>query len=484
LRKAAAHFPDKAALIFEDRRLSYSKFGAEVQRLARKLIASGVCPGDRVALHMHNCSDLAISCFACLYAGAIAVPVNTRMKAKEIEYVLTHSGASLYLGQPELFLEIEDIQAGLSGIRQFARDWRELEDCLPAPHLPALTADQPAAILYTSGTTARPKGAVHTHRTLLNAARGLSLEGDDVAAIVTPMVHAMAFLTLLASVDKAATAVIPGCFEPEAVLDAIARYRCTYMPAMPVMYRALIAAQKARPRDVRSGKRYLAGGDSVPPELKSEFARCFGRPLHEGFGITETGLIATNWSAASSPAGSFGRAVPGVDIEVANANGEPVTAGTVGEMIVRSAGSMVGYWNDRVATEKAITDRWFHTGDLVWQDCDGYLYFHGRKKEIIVRGGSNISPQEVEAVLYQHPGVREAGVAGVSDAIWGERVVAFVNQRAGQTVTADELIGFVAKRLAAYKTPEEVVFLDSLPKNAAGKIQRRALRDCIVRPIS
>jgi long-chain acyl-CoA synthetase len=218
--------------------------------------------------------------------------------------------------------------------------------------------------------------------------------------------------------------------------------------------------------------------------LKSEFARCFGRPLHEGFGITETGLIATNWSAASSPAGSFGRAVPGVDIEVANANGEPVAAGTVGEMIVRSAGNMAGYWNDCGAAEKAIKDRWFYTGDLVWQDCDGNLYFHGRKKEIIVRGGSNISPQEVEAVLYQHPGVREAGVAGVPDAIWGERVVAFVNQRAGQMVTADELIGFVAKRLAAYKTPEEIVFLDSLPKNAAGKIQRRALRDCIARPVT
>ncbi len=482
LHESASRFPDKTGIIFEDSRLSYSEIDAQAQGLACKLIASGACPGDRVALHMHNCSDLAISYFACFYAGAIAVPINTRMKAKEIEYVLTHSGASLYLGQPELLPQIEEIRAGLYNIRQFASNWRELEGCLPATHLPLVTADQPAAILYTSGTTAQPKGAVHTHRTLLSGARGLSLEHDDAAAIVTPMVHALAFLTLIASVESAATAVIAGSFDPDAVLDAIERHRCTYMPAMPVMCRALIAAQKARPRNVRSMKRYLAGGDSVPPALKGELDRYFGRPLHEGFGITETGAIAMNWSVAASHAGSFGRAAPGVDIEAANINGDLVAAKAVGEMIVRSPGNMAGYWNDPDATEKALKDGWFYTGDLVSKDCDGYLYFHGRKKEIIVRGGSNISPQEVEEALYQHPGVREAGVTGVPDATWGERVVAFVSPRSSHAVTADELIGFVAKRLAAYKTPEEIVFLDALPKNTAGKIQRRALRDSLANP--
>jgi long-chain acyl-CoA synthetase len=477
---AAAHSPNKPAIIFDGRTLSYLELDREAQRRALTLIASGIGPGDRVALHMDNGSELAVSYFACFYAGAIAVPVNTRMKGPEIEYVLAHSGASIYLGQPELFREVADIQPRFPRMRQFAVDWRALEACVDestARTLPAVAADRPAVILYTSGTTARPKGVVHTHRSLLNAARNFSLESDDIAMIVTPMVHGAAFMTLLASVDVAATAVVVARFDPEAVLDAIARHRGTYLFAMPVMCRALIAAQSARPRDVSSGKRYLAGGDAVPPALQSEFARCFGRPLHEFFGTTETGPIAANWSSAASCIGSFGCAVPGVDIKVVDANGKPVSHGAIGEMIIRSPSNMAGYWNDQDTTKTALRDRWFHTGDLVRQESDGYLWFQGRRKEIIVRGGSNISPQEVEAVLYQHAGVRDAGVIGEPDANWGERVVAFVSRRPGHAVTAEELITFVAKRLAAYKTPEEIVFLDDLPKSAAGKVLRRALQE-------
>jgi long-chain acyl-CoA synthetase len=479
LRSAAAHSPNKPAIIFDGRALSYMELDREAQRRALTLIAAGVGPGDRVALHMDNGSELAVSYFACFYAGAVAVPVNTRMKGPEIEYVLAHSSASIYVGQPDLFQEIAD-RPRFPGMRRFAVDWRALEVCVgesTARILPAVAADRPAVILYTSGTTARPKGVVHTHRSLLNAARNFSLESNDIAMIVTPMVHGAAFMTLLGSVDAAATAVVVARFDPEAVLDAIARHRGTYLFAMPVMCRALVAAQGARPRDVSSGKRYLAGGDAVPPALQGEFARCFGRPLHEIFGTTETGPIAANWSSAASCIGSFGCAVPGVDIKVVDANGKPVSPGAIGEMIVRSPANMTGYWNDQDTTTTALRDRWFYTGDLVRQESDGYLWFQGRRKEIIVRGGSNISPQEVEAVLYQHAGVRDAGVVGEPDVNWGERVVAYVSRRPGHAVTADELIAFVAKRLAAYKTPEEIVFLDDLPKSAVGKVLRRALQE-------
>jgi long-chain acyl-CoA synthetase len=210
--------------------------------------------------------------------------------------------------------------------------------------------------------------------------------------------------------------------------------------------------------------------------LQREFARPFGRPLYEVFGMTETGLIAANWPGMARRVGSFGRTVAGVEIMVADANGDPVPVGAEGEMLVRSASNMAGYWNDPGATEKALKDGWLHTGDLVCQDCEGYLWFQGRKKEIIVRGGSNVSPQEVEAVLYQHASVREAGVVGVPDELWGERVVAFVG-RQHQGVTADELIAFAARRLAAYKTPEEILFLDGLPTSAVGKVLRRVLRE-------
>jgi len=478
LHDAASRFPDKPSVIFNNRTVSYSRLNVDAKRLALKLIASGVRPGDRVALHMYNGLDLAVSYFACLNAGAIAVPVNTRMKRPEIEYVLEHSGTSVYLGQFELFQEIDKSRPHLPNIKWFLVNGRGLETCsddVTARESQVVAPDHPAVILYTSGSTARPKGVLHTHASVASAARDFNVASGDIVTIVTPMVHSAAFFTLVASVEAAATAVLVGRFDPAVVLDAIAQHHGTYMVAMPTMYRALIAEQKVRPRDVSSAKYFFAGGDAVPPELQKEFEQSFARPLHEGFGTTEAGLIAANWPCVENRVGSFGRAVANVDVMVVDDQGNPVPAGTEGEMIVRSAGNMVGYWNDPLGTEKAIRNGWVYTGDLVQKDADGYFWFRGRKREVIVRGGSNISPQEVEAVLYKHVGVREAGVIGRPDEIWGERVIAFVSRRPGPPVTADELIDFVSKRLAAYKTPEEIVFLDELPKNATGKILRRDL---------
>jgi acyl-coenzyme A synthetase/AMP-(fatty) acid ligase len=222
---------------------------------------------------------------------------------------------------------------------------------------------------------------------------------------------------------------------------------------------------------------WLASGDTIPAALQSHFSRHVGLPLHEIFGSTETGVIAANWACGAKQIESFGRAALGVDVAVIDANGDPVSFGAEGEMIVRSAANMIGYWNDPIATAAALVDGWFHTGDLVSQDPDGHLRFRGRKKEIIVRGGANISPQEVEASFYYHNGVREAGVVGAIDPIWGERVVAFISRQPGQPVSSDELITFVARRLAAYKVPKEIIFLEDLPKNPAGKVNRRALRE-------
>jgi len=480
LQRAASCAPNKPGLIVGDCTMSYLELDRGARHLAAKLIASGVAPGDRVALHMYNSFELAVSYFACFYAGAVAVPVNTRMKAAEIAYVLDHSGASLYLGQPELFEEIRELPACFPNIRQFATDLSEIEVSarrLAAAKLPAVAADWPAAILYTSGSTARPKGVVHTHQSLWDIGLGLGVVAHDVVMLITPMVHVAALAGLLAGLQAVAATVTLAQFDPDAVLDAVARNRATFLFGMPVMYRALIAAQAVQPRDARSLTRCYAGGDAVPPALKTEFVQCFGPPLREVFGTTESGLVALNESDMPAYADSFGRPNSGVEIAVAGKDGEPAPPGVVGEMIVRSPGNMTGYWNDSDATAKTIRNGWVHTGDLVRLDSDGYLRFQGRKKEIIVRGGSNVSPQEVEAVLYQHLGVRDAGVIGAPDPTWGERVVAFVSRRPDRTVTAGELIAFVARRLANYKTPAEVIFLDELPKSMTGKVQRRTLRE-------
>jgi long-chain acyl-CoA synthetase len=204
-------------------------------------------------------------------------------------------------------------------------------------------------------------------------------------------------------------------FEAEPVLDAIACYRATYMIGMPGMYRALTSAQAVQPRDITSMRLWLASGDTTPSALQSNFFRHVGLPLHEIFGATETGVIAANWSCGAKQIGSFGRVAPGVDVAVIDASGEPVSFGIEGEMIVRSAANTIGYWNDPIATAGALVNGWFYTGDLVSQDPEGNLWFRGRKREIIVRGGANVSPQEVEAIFYQHGGVREAGVVGAID---------------------------------------------------------------------
>jgi long-chain acyl-CoA synthetase len=480
LHRAASCAPTKPALIVGGRAMDYRELDRQARDIAVRLIAAGVAPGDRVALHMHNSFELAVAYFACFYAGAVAVPVNTRMKAAEIAYVLDHSGASLYLGQPDLFAEIAELPACFPDVRQWVTDLCEIDvpaRRLAAAELPIVDADQPAAIVYTSGSTARPKGVVHTHESLWNVGRGLSVARYDIVMLITPMVHAAALAGLLASLEATATVATLAQFDPDAVLDAVARHHGTFLFGMPVMFRALIAAQNARPRNVRSLTRCFAGGDAVPPALKTEFAKCFGAPLRELFGTTESGLIAVNWSDMPSQANAFGRPCPGIDILLIGENGEPAPIGGVGEMVVRSPGNMTGYWDDPAATAATIRNGWVHTGDLASLGPDGYFRFQGRKKEIIVRGGSNVSPQEVEAVLYQHDCVQDAGVIGAPDPTWGERIVAFISRRPGRTVSAGELTAFVANRLAAYKTPAEVLFLDNLPKSATGKVQRRALRE-------
>jgi long-chain acyl-CoA synthetase len=308
-------------------------------------------------------------------------------------------------------------------------------------------------------------------------ARGAGTESTGVTAIVTPMAHMAGFAMMLGSFDVGATTVMSARFDADRVLDDIASHRCTDMMAMPVMYQALCEAQLALPRDVSSLRCCLAGGDGVAPALKVTFAQAFGCPLCEIYGSTELGIMAANRSVLARLRGSCGSALPGVEIAMADATRD--LRGVSGECIVRSPGRMIGYWRDPDATAAAVKDGWFHTGDLMRQDAFGYLWFEGRRKEIIVRGGSNIAPQEVEAALYQHPGVREAGVVGAPDPTWGERVVAFVSRAPRSSVGADELIAFVGKRLSAYKTPEQVVFLEALPKSPVGKIQRRDLKEML-----
>ena len=340
--------------------------------------------------------------------------------------------------------------------------------------------DRPLMSATTSGTTARPKGVTHTHEALhymTGLMEQMGLSRERVAAALTPMTHMGGFMCLmLSALNVGATLVLPAGSDPQTILETLERHRCTFSGTLPVQCQALVACQTATPYDISPEMLFMSGGDSVSTALQEQFTRAFSLPLHEFLGMTESCPITWNPPGEIRP-GSIGVPLEGVLLRVVDADGNDVKLGDVGELTVKSPGTTIGYWNNPEATAESLRDGWLYTGDLVTQDAEGYYWFAGRKKELIVRGGSNISPQEVEAVLYQHPAVAEAGVIGIPDETWGEVVVAYVARQEGVSATEAELIEFARKQIAAHKVPAKVVFLPSLPKNPVGKIQRRALKE-------
>lgn len=493
LRKGHAEHPDKTALIVEDRIWTYAELDATTDRLAAGLISCGIRPGDRVALHFTNGAEIVCAYYACFKVGAIAVPLNTRMAPLELEYVLTHSGARLYIGQPDLFSAIDRLRSSLILVEQFfvsggsslpddVRPLAELERTLPSPPpFPTVADAAVAVILYTSGTTARPKGVTHTHETLRalsqNGRELVGLRPDDVSGIALPTCHIFGLAMLLPAMDGGITAVMIPRFEPALVLSQLQQHGVTLFGGLPVMFNAMVHAPNAASCSLTGIRACLAGGDAVPTELHRTFKALFGVQITEGCGMTEVMPYSSNPLEGSVKAGSIGPPAPNVMLRLVDPMGRDVAPGEEGEVLVKSPSAMVGYWNDPEATKAAIQDGWVRTGDLARMDEDGYYWFVGRKKEIIIRGGSNISPLEVEETLYQHPAVREAGVVGVPSAAFGEIVVAFVSLRNGETLSEDALKTFASARIATYKVPERITFVPELPKGLTGKVHRKTLKE-------
>jgi long-chain acyl-CoA synthetase len=490
LKHSRTRNPEKPAIVFAQQTLTYAEFDGLTDNVAGNLLAAGLEPGDRIALHLLNGPELAIAYFGCLKAGGIVVPINPQLKGPEIDYILRHSGSACYIGQPDLYteakkscpamtaLELRYLTGGRPGSGTSSFD-SLLRSTAGSVGVPEIVPHQVAAILYTSGTTTQPKGVIHSHESLIQTARAMHcmrLDQDQVAVVMSSMTHMVGFAMLfLSGLLNGATVVITTPFDFRGVLQAYERWGCTYTLGLPVLLHGLLQAQTEMPHEVASGRFYFSGGDSASPALQEAFQAALG-PVCEVYGMTEIAPAAWN-RPGQVRAGSIGKAGEGIAFRLVDSDGCDVKPGDVGEICVRGPHFMVGYWQDPDATAAAVRNGWFHTGDLARCDVDGFYWFAGRKKEIIIRGGSNISPQEVEAVLYQHPAVGEVGVVGRQDRVWGEVVVAFVALRSGQAVTEAELIAFARERLADYKIPVSVIFRADLPKSPTGKIQRRALRE-------
>ena len=478
LRRAAETNPDHPALIVGAQTVSYGELDRLSSAAAARLKEAGVGRRECVALHLTNGVEIVVGYLACFKSGAVALPINTRFKTQEIDYVLRHARAAAYVGQSDLAREITEWPDHV-GVRYI--DGALLSAANDGSYAADVSDDDPAAVLYTSGTTARPKGVTHTQRTLAAMAEsGSALLGDITGTVFIPlpMVHMAALLGVVAALRMALTIATAPMFEPNAFLDEFQTHRGTAMTGMPVLYRMLVEAQRQKRRDVSSGRMFAVGGDSVPTALQEEFTALYGRPLCEAYGLSEIVPVSMNAENAMR-VGSLGRPSPGVRVRVCDVAGRDVTRGEIGEICVQAPGLFVGYWNNPEATQQSRRDGWFLTGDLAHEDADGFYWFDGRKKEIIVRGGSNISPQEVEDAIYQHPAVAEVAVVGMPDQQWGEVVAAGVALRPGQVVSELDLIEFVRGRLSLYKCPERILFMASLPKGPTGKVLRRAVKESL-----
>jgi long-chain acyl-CoA synthetase len=488
LNRSRTRNPQKLAIIFGERSWSYAELDELTDKLAANLLNAGVQRGDRIAFHLVNGPELAMGYIACLKTGGIAVPINARLKGPEIDYILRHSGSMCYIGQPDLYTDLAAFCPAVDSLElryltgeprddqadSFDDLFEETDRSLAGPEI---SADQVAAILYTSGTTARPKGVTHTHQTLVQTAKvmeQMGLDQDQVAVVMTSMTHMIGFgMVFLSGLLNGATVVISRPFDYEGTLQAFARWGGTFLLGLPIMFRGLTQTQAELQSDVGSGKLYFCGGDSVPSPLQEAFGNVFG-PVCEAFGTTEIAPAAWN-RPGQIKVGSIGCPPDGTHFRLVDSDGHDVQAGEAGEICIKGPHLMAGYWQDPEATSASVRNGWFHTGDVARIDKEGFYWFVGRKKEIIIRGGSNISPLEVEAVFYQHPAVKEVGVAGRSHPVWGEVVIAFVVLRPGCQATEDELRAFVRERLADYKIPESIVFREELPKGSTGKVLRRAL---------
>jgi long-chain acyl-CoA synthetase len=477
---------DRIAVKLDDVALNYAVIAEGSARIAGMLKAKGFQPGDRVGLMLPNVPFFPPIYYAILRAGGIVVPMNVLLKEREVKYYLEDSGAKLLFAW-EAFGEEAEPGAAAAGAEyiRVAADFAQAAFAHEPEHGVHEPADgETAVLLYTSGTTGQPKGAELSHDNLLaNVTTTLEtliqVSEDDVILGALPLFHSFGQTCALNVATAAgATLTLLPRFDPVKALEIIERDRVTVFEGVPTMYNALISVPaEVRGRyDLSSLRLCVSGGSALPGEVLKAFDGAFGAKVLEGYGLSETSPVASfNHPDRERKVGSIGTPIRGVEMKVVDDAGSELPTGEMGEIVIRGHNVMKGYWRKPEATAAAIRGGWFHTGDLAKVDEDGYFFILDRKKDMIIRGGYNVYPREVEEVLYEHPAVAEAAVVGVPDKEWGEEVGAAVALKEGAQVDADELRDYVKERVAAYKYPRRVWLVPALPKGPTGKILKREI---------
>jgi len=520
LLQAAAKSPQSPALAFFGRTLTYGALDAQVARLAQAFRNLGVTPGERVAFLLPNCPQLVLAYYATLRLGAVAVPLNPLLSPKELDYQLADSGARWLVVLDHLLPKVEETRAksnlaqvmvtGLADYLSWPLNWlyplkarrqglangfkpgpgrmawRELLHSPPLDDPPLPESGDVAVLLYTGGTTGIPKAAALTHGNLLANVAQISAwlqvrYGEERLVAVLPFSHSFGLTACLNwPISQGATIIVLPKFEIQMFFQAVKKHRPTMLPGVPTLFVALINHPEISRYDLTSLWACISGSAPLPLEVRDRFESLTNCRILEGYGLTEAGPVThINPIEGHRPPGSIGLPLPGTAVRIMDQeNGaRELPPGEVGELVLKGPQVMEGYWQKPGETALALRDGWLYTGDLARMEADGYFYIVERKKDMIISGGYNIYPREVEEVLYQHPGVKEAVALGWPDAYRGEVVKVVIVPRDGLQLTAGEIQAFCQPQLAAYKVPKLVEFRRELPKSQVGKVLRRVLRE-------
>lgn len=495
-QSTVSRLPDKPAAIWEGTPYTYRHLDELIRNMSSSLVAElGIGPGDKVALLMPNCIEFVVAYLSILRTGAVALPVNIRLKSPEIQFILEDAGASCAIVHEKVWPEVQSILKELQGLKGLISVGFEEEGAIP---LGRMVAKEPqgfepacpkktdvAAIIYTSGTTGRPKGAMLTHDNLIFNAQScvaaFGFQEHEVHLLVVPLFHVTGLNTILVtSILVGSTLVISARPMPQDILGLIERHRVNTFFGVPTTYVMFAGSRDAGQRDVSSARLFVYSGAPMPPETILKLREMFPRiHLVNLYGLTETTSITTVLPSeeALKRMESVGRPVPHLELKVIDERGLPLGPGQIGELCVRSRSVFAGYLKRPEATQEAFLDGWFRTGDLALRDEEGYVFLKGRKKEMIIVAGENVYPVEVENVLASHAGVLEAAVVGIPHAVLGQVVKAVLVPKAGAQISELEIKRHCSERLASFKVPQRVQMMDALPRNPSGKVVKRLIED-------
>ncbi|MCF8111114.1 MAG: AMP-binding protein [Desulfobacteraceae bacterium] len=491
IRQKAAIYKDRVFLkdYGEENTITFNGLDEITDRLAEKFAGLGLEKGDRIALLHPNHSDFILCCFAVIKAGGVAVPVNTVYSPPEIAHIINDSGAFALVTTDELYPKVREAAGEMPGLEKtlIKKQGQSLEEVIAketggikATSLPDCRPEDLAVMFYTSGTTGKPKGVMLTHGNITfsgpNVAQSYGLRENDVTIAALPLVHVFANASpVLGSLSSGGTVIVMERFKTDSVFEAIERYGVTWYPGVPTMFHYLLAGYPETERDTGSLRMLLSGGASLSVEVLKELEEKFGTKVLEVYGLTEsTGLVTANPVYGERKQGSVGVVVSGVDSMIVDEKDRRLPVGEIGELVFSGPNACTGYWNLPEQTNDKIQNGWVRTGDHAYRDEDGYFFIVGRDKELIITGGYNIYPREIEEVLYRHPDVHEAAVISVAHPEKGKIPKAFAVLRPGTRCGEEELLDYCRQNLAPYKIPA-LAFLDELPKNSTGKIMKNQL---------